>query len=348
MDKALIVVDSNMLVKDPKKFNFSKMNPLETFEERFVTKIEVFELTDQITIALPELVIQEIIYHYIQEFKRTEGLFEEIAERYFLNDEPNPKCEGDLSNWIETEISIFKRRIEKIPYTLILDCPKEDIVLKLIERSLKHQAPFEGKEGKSDKGFKDVILWESLLYFLKIDTNNFSEIILISQDKRFMHVKKEFEELFPGKKIKFINNEAEFINELKKKNPTKDNKEKIILDELKKYSENQLSIDLNECFEQKEFIIEYCDMNSSVSEIAIEEIFYNDSIILEGDENFNINSYIIEVEFIGFGLMLNHKTKDLKEKPLSGKVRLLYEEDEILFSEILVLNINESERSIDE
>ena len=68
-----------------------------------------------------------------------------------------------------------------------------------------------------------------------------------------MHVKKEFEELFPGKKIKFINNEAEFINELKKKNPTKDNKEKIILDELKKYSENQLSIDLNECFEQKEF-----------------------------------------------------------------------------------------------
>ena len=29
-------------------------------------------------------------------------------------DEPNPKCEGDLSNWIETEISIFKRRIEKI------------------------------------------------------------------------------------------------------------------------------------------------------------------------------------------------------------------------------------------
>lgn len=57
----------------------------------------------------------------------------------------------------------------------------------IIKRSLERRAPFEGGKGqKSDKGFKDVILWESNIKDNKLDT-----ILLFSADKRICDIPLE-------------------------------------------------------------------------------------------------------------------------------------------------------------
>lgn len=71
-------------------------------------------------------------------------------------------------------------KFEIVPY------PPENSLQNIIKRSLERRAPFEGKDKKSDKGFKDVILWESILEYKR--SNKLDTILLFSADKRICDI----------------------------------------------------------------------------------------------------------------------------------------------------------------
>ena len=63
-------------------------------------------------------------------------------------------------------MEIYKREIKDIQQGIvkveIIDFPDNSKLEQIIDRAIKKIPPFEGKDKQSDKGFKDVIIWETI------------------------------------------------------------------------------------------------------------------------------------------------------------------------------------------
>ena len=75
----------------------------------------------------------------------------------------------------------------------------------IIERAINKRQPFEGKEKQSDKGFKDAVIWESLLQYKRNNPGN--KLVYYSCDKRFSdELKIEYKKIF-NEEIEIISTE---------------------------------------------------------------------------------------------------------------------------------------------
>ena len=78
----------------------------------------------------------------------------------------------------------------------------------IVNRAFSKLPPFEGKDKKSDKGFKDALLWESVLEFALKHHN--SKIIYYSKDNAFGEfLLKEFAENVSASSLFICKNENE-------------------------------------------------------------------------------------------------------------------------------------------
>ena len=78
----------------------------------------------------------------------------------------------------------------------------------IVNRAFGKLPPFEGKDKKSDKGFKDALLWESILEFSLTHRN--SKIIYYSKDNAFGEfLLKEFAENVSDSSLFICKNESE-------------------------------------------------------------------------------------------------------------------------------------------
>ncbi len=185
-----IVLDTNLLKSGSTDFTIVQ----------FITKVndilDVIESNDwyeKVRVLIPQIVIDELFEH---QKKAYYDKFASIKSCKFPTFEVKAHENYDawLSSMFKQALSELKTRIAKceiIPY------PSNEVLPNIIKRSIAKKAPFEGKEKESDKGFKDVIIWESTLEYKKshpIDT-----IIMCSRDGRFgdKSLKAEFESLFP-------------------------------------------------------------------------------------------------------------------------------------------------------
>ena len=70
--------------------------------------------------------------------------------------------------------SVLIHREDKMALCGFLKREDRDIFNNIIDRVINKEKPFSGKDKDSDKGFKDVLQWESMIEFAKkIDTNIF-------------------------------------------------------------------------------------------------------------------------------------------------------------------------------
>lgn len=88
---------------------------------------------------------------------------------------------------------------------------------KIAARALKKVPPFREHGGGSDVGFKDAVIWESIL------ENNFArarigKVLFVTQDNDFLNKKEELKKEFETKQqvctIEFFKNEAALLSEL--------------------------------------------------------------------------------------------------------------------------------------
>lgn len=255
-EKIAIIPDTNYLYMDEKrKDDFSKLS-LKRYH-KIKNSFEFLEISGKIEIFIPELVLLELLAQYKRDLKREIKTYENQKKK--LNDLLESKTESDID--IDTQCEKLK---EKYLHELrIIHIPKEKSRLfdEIFEMALDKKAPFS-KADKSDKGFKDSILFLSFLEFAK--KTRYDQYIFISGDKGFLdnieEVESRFEmySLHPRKKLQIKDEDGfeEWFNE--KYGLYEDLRqiidEKFIPDVEYKYSRHG-TIEI----EHNKFMIDYCD-----------------------------------------------------------------------------------------
>lgn len=120
--------------------------------------IEVNDIYSEVKILLPKMVINEL---YQQQLEAYESIRRQFAKIRMPNLQFN--AEFDYGNYL---MEIYKREIKDIQQGIvkveIIDFPDNSKLEQIIDRAIKKIPPFEGKDKQSDKGFKDVIIWETI------------------------------------------------------------------------------------------------------------------------------------------------------------------------------------------
>lgn len=203
-DKYLIVLDTNVLIKTYSgKVDYTKFSFNQNFYD-ISGKIEEVDAVDHISIGIPEIVLYELKTQLLSSYKKNIDSLKNLCNCRFpfgaiSVPEQEEKCEEYFDRIFATRE--FIREIEtKIVF---LPFPSPRTHNSMIHRALNKLPPFEGKEKQSDKGYKDALIWESILEF-KMKNPEWN-IILSSGDNGFNgFLENEYKERFNGEEIKIL------------------------------------------------------------------------------------------------------------------------------------------------
>lgn len=260
-----IFVDTSVLkcknIKD-----FSTLNVANQFDI-FMNFLKDNQLDERYCICIPEIVLEELKSQYYDSFEES---VQNFSEEY-------NKIKDIYGIKINLEDADYKNKLNEIVGKFLIDnkikvipMPKEKEVFgKIIDRAIDKRKPFSGKNSESDKGFKDVLQWESIKkYTCK---RHFLE--------KFMFLTKNSKDFVKELEIEFkneTNKEIEIfydISEIQEK-IMKLNKLESDLGLVKKILHQQiingeLDIKINEIFNRK-----YEDIKSKIIVDEIEDLIF--------------------------------------------------------------------------
>jgi len=138
---------------------------------------------DEVTVAIPEIVIDELVRQK----------YDQYCEDYDKASAPNKRLFGitesrkmDREQFITDSKEQALSYLEKNNIPIIPICG-EAYFKDIIDFALDKKPPFEGKNGRSDKGFKDALIYFSIIEYA---SNHSGEYIFLSSDKIFLEVTK--------------------------------------------------------------------------------------------------------------------------------------------------------------
>ena len=211
-----VFLDTNIL--HSKSTDFTKARFAEKLEE-LIGEIEVNDLYTYVKLVIPQLVISELRKQQIDDCSNT------------VKDLRKTKVTSQViefpKNYEETCDKVFNDTLDGLHNGIvkvdIAPYPPNEALQGLIQRVISKLPPFEGKDKESDKGFKDALIWESLLDYKKRNTKDV--LVLYSKDKRITDalLEKEYKGLF-----------GEEIHMIFRDNP---NSHKTLLDKLRELSD---------------------------------------------------------------------------------------------------------------
>ena len=193
MRKVNIFLDTNVIeIQNKKLFEF-KFNNVYGRLKRFIT----YNGYNNFKIIIPQIVLDEIYKHYIEEYKNIQEKIDNLDDGY-------NSIKSDLVK-VGYDINIIKNRYSNVKeyedylksnfnkyisqekgYMEILPYPSQDKFYSIIERAIQKKRPFffGGINNKkfSDAGFKDVVILESIKE--KMEKEN-SEYIIATNDNIF-------------------------------------------------------------------------------------------------------------------------------------------------------------------
>lgn len=186
--KKAFVFDTNFIIEYPK-----------------LTEV-VANLSEEFTVYVTQVSIDERISQKYLEMKNKYEKLTALTDKY--RDIANIRIKATLDKRFEAEkefrqkgyIDLFGQYI--IPFSL------DNITLsRILDRVYKKIPPFLSVEGASDKGFKDSLIWLSLLEYFK--SNGEDDIVFVTNDKGFIKnldvLCKEFND-YTGKNIAIKDN----------------------------------------------------------------------------------------------------------------------------------------------
>lgn len=176
----------------------------------FIDFISSKDLIETCHINVAEIVLEELKKQFIDDFKENETNFRKFIDKFRVYYNFNAPDYKDIEKDLDKKIIEYLKN-ENINLVLI---PKDrNTFNNIIYRAINKEKPFSGKDKDSDKGFKDVLQWESMMeYAKKIDTNIF---LYITKNKNDFpeDITKEFEEK-THKKIKIFYEIGELQNRI--------------------------------------------------------------------------------------------------------------------------------------
>jgi len=185
--KVLVVFDTNLLLQNDSKYDYyNDVNLGGEFHKLVEEFIPQHHLSNNVIIGIPQITIEEIKQ---QKYEKFENKFKSLSDTFNLIknltnlseiETLEPKNYKEiLSNNVDSYIENIKDNRNAI----VLNYPKDNHLNRIIFRAVKRQTPFLRTKNESDKGFKDVVLWHSILDYEKI--NDFKKVILFSNDGGF-------------------------------------------------------------------------------------------------------------------------------------------------------------------
>lgn len=161
---------------------------------------------------ITESVFHEIIQQRINDYNDTKAELEKISRK--LNIKVDIKDNIDFESELKDYLDGFC--IQILPH------PDNEIFPKIIQRALQKRLPFkpigEGKNQKaSDKGFKDVLLWESILNY-NLEKERIGKVFLLTANEKDFperYLLEEWKESHPLVELKIFSRWEDFIEEEK-------------------------------------------------------------------------------------------------------------------------------------
>ncbi len=184
--KILVIVDTNKIGNyqkgnlECKNYNYLEIN--KHLHESLVNNFN-FKSSENIKIevAIPAIVLEELKQQqnecFIRDFKKIHEVFSKFSKigKFKLNfpeinyvSHLNTKSASYLGKYKITEIKL----------------PSQETFSKIIQKVLKKEKPFYKKNKETDSGFKDALIWESILEFVR--ENKHDRYFFLTNDEDFM------------------------------------------------------------------------------------------------------------------------------------------------------------------
>jgi len=193
-----LIFDTNVLFHSyDKKADFTSFSFSGTYDNvvGFVNQLDIYE---RVIIMIPAVVWNEMERQIIEAHQTKIKEFRDKATKHrFPEIVVEDKGDIDYSEFIRPVIEKYRKSLSS-DINKVVDLPvaSEDCYQSIVKRAFDKQPPFEGKDKKSDKGFKDALLWESILEFAT--QHDKAKIIYYSKDNAFgRELEGEFAARFP-------------------------------------------------------------------------------------------------------------------------------------------------------
>ena len=196
-----VFFDTNFLRKknidDFSKFNFG------TQFEDFIDFLGTNDVVDYYKINISEITLEELKKQINDKYKEELLKLKESYNKF--KNVHNIKFDEDASvKYDEILKKLMRDYIEN--YNINIVETKNISLQNILNRAINKNKPFVGENGNSDKGFKDAVLWESIIEYAKKTENK--RFILFT--KNVQDFPKELEDEFRN----FTNKKIEIVNEL--------------------------------------------------------------------------------------------------------------------------------------
>ena len=205
-----LIFDTNALFQAyEKKADFTTFSFNATFEN-VIDMINQLDIYNQVTIAIPSVVWSEMEKQIIEKHDELLLFYKNMISKkrfpeYSIYENPTI----NYPEYIKTKIEKYKKEIsEGLNEVIEIPLASNNRFESIVNRAFSKLPPFEGKDKKSDKGFKDALLWESVLEFALKHCN--LKIIYYSKDNAFGEfLLKEFAENISDSSLFICKNESE-------------------------------------------------------------------------------------------------------------------------------------------
>ena len=210
-----LIFDTNALFQAyEKRADFTTFSFNATFEN-VIDMINKLDIYNQVTVAIPSVVWNEMEKQIIEKHDELLLTYKStISKKQFpeYSIQENPTI--NYPEYIKIKIEEYKKEISGRGNSVIeIPIASNDRFESIVNRAFSKLPPFEGKDKKSDKGFKDALLWESVLEFALNHRN--SKIIYYSKDNAFGEfLLKEFAENVAESSLFICKNESEVKTQL--------------------------------------------------------------------------------------------------------------------------------------
>ena len=214
-EKYFIVFDTNTLYHAyDQKADFSTFYFNRTYDN-VVGMINQADIYEYVGLVIPNVVWSEMTKQIVEAHNEKLELIKKQLRKYVFPEfiiEDNEIENYEL--YIKPIIENYKNQLSSdINKVIELPLASASRFESIVKRAFEKRPPFEGKEKKSDKGFKDALIWESILEFA--NNHKKSCIIYYTMDNGFNdELKQEFDELYPETNITICKNETEVKEQL--------------------------------------------------------------------------------------------------------------------------------------
>ena len=155
-----LIIDTNIFYIQKELNDFSSPYLFNKITE-LVEKLEINDILDKVQICIPKISLMESLKHQDERYDDEINKFVGKTYPLFI-----PYKKNNYLMWlIKTFNKLLKRNNHFNSNVEILEYPKSSDFKSIIKRAILKNDPFEGNNGKgeSDKGFKDVLIWHTVL-----------------------------------------------------------------------------------------------------------------------------------------------------------------------------------------